>query len=152
MVTIHSWMFISSFARLREFVLQNTAILSLVHTGAATFEELNSHNALATAFCLKKASRAALRFYTAYRYLKPELKIKNFHNPSNKFIIDQTNSIKSPKAFIYGLGEDMRRAFWENIPLGQYCRPRQDCNRRQQKLCVSLVSGSPGSIAFGAAA
>jgi hypothetical protein len=152
MVTIHSWMFISSFARLREFVLQNTAILSLVHTGAATFEELNSHNALATAFCLKKGKpcRPSV-FIRLTRYLKPELKIKNFHNPSNKFIIDQNEFNKIPKkAFIYGLGEDMRRAFWENIPLGQYCRPRQGIATGDNKSFVyRWYQVPPGSIAFG---
>ena len=38
MITIHTWMFISSYERLRKEIINSTTISSMVHTGASTFE------------------------------------------------------------------------------------------------------------------
>ena len=42
MVTMHTWMFLTSFQKLRLEILKHNHIESMVHAGAATFEELNS--------------------------------------------------------------------------------------------------------------
>ena len=42
MITIHSWMFISSFTKLRKRILESGTIMKMLHTGAATFDDLNS--------------------------------------------------------------------------------------------------------------
>ena len=46
MVTMHTWMFLTSFQKLRLEILKHNHIESMVHAGAATFEELNSFNVL----------------------------------------------------------------------------------------------------------
>ena len=57
MITIHSWMFIKSFSNLRNHIIDNYYIESMVHSGAGTFDDLNSFNALATAFVINKHKR-----------------------------------------------------------------------------------------------
>ncbi|VVQ23875.1 BREX-1 system adenine-specific DNA-methyltransferase PglX [Pseudomonas fluorescens] len=52
MVTMQSWMFLSSFERLRFNILKGKAISSFVHVGYNSFPELNSKIALACAFVI----------------------------------------------------------------------------------------------------
>lgn len=52
MVTMQSWMFLSSFERLRLNVLKDRAVSSFVHIGYNSFPELNSKIALACAFVI----------------------------------------------------------------------------------------------------
>lgn len=53
MITLHTWMFIKSFANLRKYVLTNYQMVSLLHLGKSTFENLNAYNALACAFVIE---------------------------------------------------------------------------------------------------
>ncbi len=54
MITLHTWMFIKSFTDLRRHILKNYQIESLLHLGKNTFSALNSYNALAMCFVLRK--------------------------------------------------------------------------------------------------
>ena len=40
MITMHSWMFLSSFEKLRKNIIDNREVESLVHLGARAFEEI----------------------------------------------------------------------------------------------------------------
>jgi hypothetical protein len=127
MLTIHTWMFISSFEKLRRFVLENTQIISMLHTGAATFEELRPFNALSTAFCLKKCKHSTPSIFIRLTdYLSTQAKIENFAKKKNRFIINQHDFSSIPKSpFVYWLSHDMKNAFSKNKTLGHYCKPRQ---------------------------
>jgi hypothetical protein len=56
MITIQTWMFLSSFSKVREKLLQENHIQSLIQIGYNTFPELNSKIALGCSFVLKKAA------------------------------------------------------------------------------------------------
>ncbi len=53
MINMQSWMFISSYEKLRMKLTENHAFLSLVQIGYNTFPEMNSKIAQGVAFCLK---------------------------------------------------------------------------------------------------
>ncbi|MDR0405822.1 MAG: N-6 DNA methylase [Clostridiales bacterium] len=128
MVTIHSWMFLSSFENLRAYVLERTTIASVAHTGAATFETLNAFNALAAAFCLIQGRRrdAPSVFIRLTEYYTARDKPANFHNAENRYVLEQDAFNSLPKRpFIYWISENVRRAFREHKPLGDYCALRQ---------------------------
>ena len=42
MITQHAWMFLSSYEKLREYLLSSLSIISLAHLGVGTFVDLNS--------------------------------------------------------------------------------------------------------------
>ena len=53
MITLHTWMFIKSFASLRKYILNKYQINSFIHLGKNTFENLNAYNALACSFVIQ---------------------------------------------------------------------------------------------------
>jgi len=56
MINMHSWMFLSSFERLRKSLLDNYHIDSLLHLGPRTFDELSGEVVQNAAFVVSKAS------------------------------------------------------------------------------------------------
>jgi hypothetical protein len=57
MVTMHGWLFLSSFEAIRSKVLSDSRITSLLQIGFNSFPELNSKVALGSAFCLQNSVR-----------------------------------------------------------------------------------------------
>ncbi len=127
MVTPHTWLFISSFSSLRKYVLENTAIMSVLHSGAATFEGISSFNALAAAFCLLKGEvKGPSTFIRLTDYLSAEEKQKNFHNPKNIFKVRQSEFLQMPGTpFVYMSSDSVRHAFAVHKGLGDYAPVRQ---------------------------
>ncbi|OYD44651.1 hypothetical protein CHU00_15775 [Sphingobacterium cellulitidis] len=56
MINQHSWMFLSSFEKYREQVLNHTIIQSMLHLGPRTFEELSGEVVQSTAFVLENST------------------------------------------------------------------------------------------------
>ena len=56
MITQHAWMFLSSFEKLRENLLENMSFVCLAHLGIGTFEDLNSKVVQSVAFILRNQS------------------------------------------------------------------------------------------------
>ena len=128
MITIHTWMFIGSFEPLRRYVLEHTSIVNMVHSGAATFEELNSFNALAAAFTLKNE--------LIKRYVSSYLRLVNYYNTQEKTLhfadknccyclSQETFSIVPGYPFVYWLSEKARNNFKELRQLREYAEPKQ---------------------------
>src|SRR5690554_1466885 len=55
MITMQSWMFLSSYKNIREDILSSYTISSMVHLGPAAFDDLRAFNVLTTAFCIRKS-------------------------------------------------------------------------------------------------
>ena len=53
MINQHSWMFLSSYEKLRENVLDNYTISNMLHLGPRLFDELSGEVVQSTAFVLK---------------------------------------------------------------------------------------------------
>lgn len=91
MITVHTWMFISTFKNLRKSILLAEDIVSMLHTGPATFEELNSFNVLATVFIRRNSYvekyKGTYIKLTDYYNLKD--KINNFDNVNDRYYINQ---------------------------------------------------------------
>ena len=140
MITIHSWMFISSFEELRNFILNNSTIINMVHTGASTFIDLNAFNVLATAFCLKKEKlNIKSTFVRLVDYYKTETKIENFRNTKNYYNINQDILNKIPqKPFVYWISDEIRNAFCNNKKLGKYYPPKQGIATADNKRFLRL--------------
>ena len=127
MITIHSWMFISSYESLRENIIQDGYIEKMCHTGAATFTDLSSFNALSTIIIWKKCKATEKScFIRLADYYNPDEKIKNINNKDNFFYIDQKEFLQIPgKAFIYWLPNDLMNAFKTNKRFGDYFKTKQ---------------------------
>ncbi len=128
MITIHTWMFIASFKKLRSKVLNETTITSMVHTGAATFEELNSFNVLATSFSLRKAHLKNYKgsYLRLADFYSTEEKLRNFRNSEQVFNVDQTEFYQIPgNPFVYWISNEALNNFNISNPLRKYAEPKQ---------------------------
>ena len=114
MITIHTWMFISMYESLREKILKEYYIDSMLHLGASTFEELNSFNVLATAFCIKKTKSLEKKgvYIKLDKYLSSEEKIKNFCNEKEKYMVKQSDFFSVVgQPIVYWMTENERNIF-----------------------------------------
>lgn len=61
MITMQSWMFLSSFEALRSHILNQHTILSMAHLGARAFDSIGGEVVSTTAFVLENAQKPAYR-------------------------------------------------------------------------------------------
>ncbi len=127
MITIHSWMFISSFKKLRKKVLENGTFLNMLHTGPATFSDLSSFNALATSFIFKKSKEnIETCFIRLCDYYNVQEKINNFKNEKNYYYLNQNRFYEIPNwPFIYWISEKIRNCFKYNKSLNDFYQAKQ---------------------------
>ena len=54
MITMHSWMFLSSYEKLREKMLDKMTIVSMVHVGARAFEDIGGEVVQTTSWIMRR--------------------------------------------------------------------------------------------------
>lgn len=128
MVTMQSWMFLSSFESCRELWLETKTIQSMAHLGARAFSTISGEVVTVTAFSfmnvhMQKYKPSFLRLIDG----DEEEKKQGIVNKSNLFNQTvQDNFKKIPGAPIaYWASERVREVFYVGTPLGQIAEPRQ---------------------------
>ena len=98
MINQHSWMFLSSYEKLRDYILTNCGIVNMLHLGPRTFEELSGEVVQSTAFVLEKGKNIKSgTYYRLVDYRNVQEKKENFLKGNNKHSsIPQTNFEKIP--------------------------------------------------------
>lgn len=113
-VTTNSWMFLSSFEKLRGYIQRNASISSLVDFGTELFEGKVGHNpivAWVTQNCKIAKNMIAIRLVD-YCYSRRDEKQIEFFNLENRYTAQQTNFSKIPGSPIaYWVSEKMFQAF-----------------------------------------
>ncbi|WP_445908277.1 BREX-1 system adenine-specific DNA-methyltransferase PglX [Yeosuana sp.] len=98
MINQHSWMFLSSYEKLREHIIGNYGIRNMLHLGPRTFEELSGEVVQSTAFVLE--NRKGIKdgiYFRLVDYNNNNDKETNFLNRKNQFQnIAQENFEKIP--------------------------------------------------------
>ena len=90
MINQHSWMFLSSYEKLRNHILDNYGIVNMLHLGPRTFEELSGEVVQSTAFVLKNGKDIDKATY--YRLVD----YKNVHEKEEHFSrINKINELNS---------------------------------------------------------
>lgn len=98
MINQHSWMFLSSYEKLREELLNNYSIVNMIHLGPRTFEELSGEVVQSTAFvCENGNDITAGTYFRLVDYRNNTEKETQFLQRNNQFSgIPQTNFSKIP--------------------------------------------------------
>lgn len=134
MITLHGWMFISTFSDLRHWLLRNCAFSNLVHIGGNSFPSMNSQIARAVSFVLASKENNSVK-HTACFDLDS---VANSHSIdkeelfntkiSNKEIIKKDFS-KFEKVqsytFLYSVTDSLLEVFIKNKTVGEIAKPRQ---------------------------
>jgi hypothetical protein len=128
MVTMHSWMFLSSFQAIRERILRDMTIATMAHLGARAFGTISGEVVQTTAFALHKNAPHNFRpsFFRLLDGGEGE-KQQALLDRRMRFNAYSQNVFKdipgSPLA--YWMSEGVKRAFKVGTPLGEISSPRK---------------------------
>ena len=114
MINQHSWMFLSSYEKLRNHILDNYGIVNMLHLGPRTFEELSGEVVQSTAFVLENGRDIEkATYYRLVDYKNVHEKENHFLNRDNEFVnIPQVNFSKIPGSPIaYWVSEKVSSLF-----------------------------------------
>lgn len=98
MITQHSWMFLSSFEKLRTKLFQSADIVNMAHLGARAFEEIGGEVVQTTSFVLRRAYTMGYNG-TYCRLVEPttqQSKEDMFLAGENRYTAEQANFSKIP--------------------------------------------------------
>ena len=127
MITMHSWMFLSSYEKLRAKLLFKDTI-SMAHLGARAFEEIGGEVVQTSAFVIR-ASNIPKYNGTYFRLLEPNTqngKEKMFLDKENKYISTQDNFERIPGLPIaYWVNDNIVEIFANNPIIDSIAMPRQ---------------------------
>jgi Eco57I restriction-modification methylase len=83
MINQHSWMFLSSYEKLRNYILDNYGVVNMLHLGSRAFKELSGEVVQSTAFVLEKGK--AIKKGKYHRLVQ----FKNVNEKENQFLLKQ---------------------------------------------------------------
>ena len=121
MITQHSWMFLSSYEKLR-IKLQKISIVNMAHLGARAFEEIAGEVVQTSSFILSKKN--IRKFRGVYSRLvdanNQSAKEELFLSEKKKYVVNQDNFNKIPgNPITYWASEKILKAFSTGVPLSQ---------------------------------
>ena len=127
MITMQSWMFLSSYETLRKNIIEKTEIKSLNHLGTRAFSEIGGEVVSTVAWVSKKNSpKNDGTYIRLVDYSKAELKEEEFFNKANYFQAKQKDFEKIPGSPIaYWVSDKIREIFEKNQKLGDIGKTRQ---------------------------
>ena len=127
MITMQSWMFLSSFETLRKNIIEKTEIKCLNHLGTRAFSEIGGEVVSTVAWITKKISPKNEGIYIRLvDYNNAELKEQEFFNNANYFQVKQKDFEKIPGSPIaYWVSDKVREIFEKNQKLGDISQPRK---------------------------
>ncbi|MCI1881446.1 MAG: BREX-1 system adenine-specific DNA-methyltransferase PglX [Sporolactobacillus sp.] len=120
MITQQSWMFLSSFEKLRERLLQNQQIYSLVHLGTRAFAEISGEVVQSTMFILRnpKVKNYRAIYIRLVDINQAEAKARAFFNTNFYYVRSQNDFSDIPGSPIaYWASDQVRKIFRENPKL-----------------------------------
>lgn len=127
MITMHSWMFLSNFEKLRKEI-QNHTIINMAHLGTRAFGDIGGEVVQTTTFILQKAKRE--EYLGSYERLvdydsqddkeKMYLEMVNDKDNNDVYHVDQLNFDKIPGSPIaYWASENLINDFEKGTSLGE---------------------------------
>jgi len=125
MITMHSWMFLSSYEKLREDLMDSKDIVNMAHLGARAFEEISGEVVQTTAFVmLKTAINDYLGVYMRLvDYAGQHLKEKMFVEGNNRFVAKKAGYKKIPGFPIAYWATMNTLKVFNNPQLSTYAKP-----------------------------
>lgn len=127
MITMHSWMFLSSFENLRKNIIENTEIQNLNHLGTRAFADIGGEVVQTVAWISKnKIPEISGNYIRLVDYNSAEWKENEFFNPQNKYKVNQKDLEKIPGSPIaYWISDKVKSIFRESEKLGEIIETKQ---------------------------
>ena len=127
MITMHSWMFLSSFETLRKNIIETKEIQSLTHLGTRAFEELGGEVVQTVGWITKNTTpKKEGKYIRLVDFNNAQWKEQEFFNDKNYYQANQKDFKKiqgSPIA--YSASDKVIKIFENNKVLGEIAQPRK---------------------------
>lgn len=127
-ITTSSWMFLTSFEKMRDYLLKQTTFISLVDFGTELFDGKVGHNPIvAWVICNSryKYKMKSVRLVD-YCYARRNEKETEFFNEENRYYIDQRSLLKIPgHPITYWMSSSLLDDFNTGEVLAEYAIPKQ---------------------------
>jgi len=155
LVTMQSWMFLSSFQQMRERLLREKTISTMTQIGFNSFPSLNSKIAMATVFSLMNRHIAGYRsaFMNLNQAAQSADKRAVFleRDARNRFEVSADDFNKVPGSPIaYWVSDRFREVFTTSPQLGSLAKPRQGlATSDNNRFLRQWFEPSVGQIGFG---
>ena len=126
MINMHSWMFITTYANLREDLLSNYQIDSLLHLGPHAFDEIGGEVVQSATFVLSKHTPQTGIYFNLMDGACCSEKESMFLNRSNKFDnVIQSNFLRIPDYVVgYWATDSIIKVFSENKAISEHAEVR----------------------------
>ena len=127
MITMQSWMFLSSYETFRKNIIEKTEIISLNHLGTRAFSEIGGEVVSTVAWVSQKKNPKNDGIYLRLvDYNNADLKEEEFFNKNNYFQAKQKDFEKIPGSPIaYWVSDKIREIFEKNQKLGDFGEAKQ---------------------------
>lgn len=127
MITMQSWMFLSSYETFRKNIIEKTEIISLNHLGTRAFSEIGGEVVSTVAWVSqKKNPKNDGTYLRLVDYNNADLKEEEFFNKANYFQAKQKDFEKIPGSPIaYWISDKIREIFEKNQKLGEVGEAKQ---------------------------
>ena len=117
MINMHSWMFLSSFEKLRRSLLENQYIDSLLHLGPRTFDELSGEVVQNAAFVISKTSKAESPQGANSESAGNELGVRKERTNSGTYfrLVDGKNCGEKERMFLDAQANHTAKIYYPNV-------------------------------------
>lgn len=134
MVTMQSFMFISSHEKLRKLLLEGARISSLVHLGPRAFRSIGGEIVNTVMFAIERGNGHLESSFHSVKDLDYDEKVRTIREtlagrePQRAYTLNQSEFKKIPGyPFVYWISDRIRELFRKYKPLVKYADVRQGC-------------------------
>ena len=128
MITMHSWMFLSSYEMLRQNFLNEFELLSMAHLGARGFDEIGGEIVQTTSFVVRKGGIDGYKacYCRLVDNIGEEEKRNQFLSKKNRYITTKQRYMSLPSSpVVYWLSENISKIFENKKFISDIGDPRQ---------------------------
>jgi len=122
MINMHSWMFLSSFEKLRRSLLDNYYIDSLLHLGPRTFDELSGEVVQNAAFVISKICETESLQEANSKSVGSELGVRKERTNRGTYfrLVDCKNCVDKERMFLDAQANHTAKVYYPNVEQGDF--------------------------------
>ena len=136
MINMHSWMFLSSYEKLRKKIIMNEMIVNMVHLGAHAFEMIGGEVVQTTAFVLRNSPIATNGVY--FRLVDEKDKEAAFLAGGGIIMNLSVYEALPSNIIAYWVSQNFVRIFKKSKPLFNYCEPKKGLSTGNNDLFLRM--------------
>lgn len=136
MINMHSWMFLSSYEKLRKHIIQTQCIYNMLHLGAHAFETIGGEVVQTTSFVIRNCAIPSNGVY--FRLVDEKDKEAAFLAGGGIIMNLSVYDTLPNNIIAYWVSENFVNIFKKSTPLFNYCEPKKGLSTGNNDLFLRL--------------